>query len=82
MEYAQFEQNVCKYVPGYLYKQFRHILRFIPKQARYHFISLIRKGCDFSYAILSTSNSTPEKNRVLTDLVHQRMQDNMSEIQG
>ncbi len=80
MEYSLFELQVAEVVPHVIYKQFRSVLPYIPQRLRPRFLKMIRKGSDFGYAVLTMVSKRVNKNQALTELYHQRMQDNMSEI--
>lgn len=80
MIYQIFEEDVRRMVPDMILKQFRHLLPHIPESYRERFLALIRRGCDMTFTILTIATTANIRHKVVTEFVHQRMQDNMSEI--
>jgi hypothetical protein len=80
MDLTGFETTVRKMVPDFFLKQFHHLLPAIPEQYRFRFIELISKNGDMTAAMNWVASSTGATNKPMKEYLHQRMQDNMSEI--
>jgi hypothetical protein len=80
MDFRRFEERVRKVVPEFILKQFYHLLPAVPETYRYQFIELINKNGDVTGALNWVASSAGASNKPMKEYIHQRMQDNMSEI--
>jgi len=80
MDLSRFEDKIRKIVPDFLLRQFSHLLPAIPERYRYQFIELVRENGDMTGAVNWVASSAEAVNKPMKEYLHQRMQDNMSEI--
>jgi hypothetical protein len=80
MIYHRFESSIQQIVPEMTLKPFRHLLPFIPENYRDKFLDFLKSGLDMTSSFISITAAAKIRHKPVTDFIHQRMQDNMSEI--
>ena len=80
MDFRGFEERLRKLIPEFLLRQFNHILSAIPENYRFQFLEHISRTGDMAGALHLVATSAGPVNKPIREYIHQRLQDNMSEI--